>query len=106
MTEVLVDEYALSPKDVLVLSGPNLSKELYNKELTGTVIAGDDRDFIDSLSNALKTDFFIPFSSSDRYGVELGGAMKNIYAILSGYFHQKMLEKILLACCSQGVWLR
>ena len=89
MTEVLVDEYALSPKDVLVLSGPNLSKELYNKELTGTVIAGDDSDFIDSLSNALKTDFFIPFSSSDRYGVELGGAMKNIYAILSGYFHQK-----------------
>ncbi|MFL2708567.1 MAG: NAD(P)H-dependent glycerol-3-phosphate dehydrogenase [Gammaproteobacteria bacterium] len=89
MTEVLVDEYAFSPKDVLVLSGPNLSKELYNKELTGTVIAGNDRDFIDSLSNALKTDFFIPFSSSDRYGVELGGAMKNIYAILSGYFHQK-----------------
>ena len=56
MTEVLVDEYALSPKDVLVLSGPNLSKELYNKELTGTVIAGDDSNFIDSLSNALKTD--------------------------------------------------
>lgn len=89
MTEVLIDQYALNPKDVLVLSGPNLSTELCNKELTGTVIAGDDRGFIDSLSNALKTNYFIPFSSPDRYGVELGGAMKNIYAILSGYFHQK-----------------
>ena len=71
------------------MSGPNLSTELCNKELTGTVIAGDDSGFIDSLSNALKTNYFIPFSSPDRYGVELGGAMKNIYAILSGYFHQK-----------------
>ena len=89
MTEVLVDEFNIDSNNVFVLSGPNLSKELSDQELTGTVIAGEDKIFIDALCNALKTDYFLPFSSNDRYGVELGGAMKNIYAILSGYFHKK-----------------
>ena len=89
MTEVLVDEFQIDSKNVFVLSGPNLAKELGDQELTGTVIAGEDKIFIDALCNALKTDYFLPFSSNDRYGVELGGAMKNIYAILSGYFHKK-----------------
>ena len=71
------------------MSGPNLSKELSNQGLTGTVVAGEDDIFIDALCNALKTDYFLPFSSNDRHGVELGGALKNIYAILSGYFHKK-----------------
>jgi glycerol-3-phosphate dehydrogenase (NAD(P)+) len=89
MTEVLIDEFNIDPSKVFVLSGPNLSKELGNRELTGTVIAGEDDNFIDALCNAFKTDYFLPFSSNDRYGVELGGALKNIYAILSGYFHKK-----------------
>ena len=89
MTEVLIDEFNIDSSKVFVLSGPNLSKELGNQELTGTVIAGEDEIFIDALCNALKTDYFLPFSSNDRYGVELGGALKNIYAILSGYFHKK-----------------
>ena len=95
MTEVLVDEFNIDSNNVFVLSGPNLSKELSDQELTGTVIAGEDKIFIDALCNALKTDYFLPFSSNDRYGVELGGAMKTIYAILSGYFHKKGSVKIL-----------
>ena len=89
MTKVLIDEFNIDSDNVYVLSGPNLSKELGNQELTGTVVAGEDDIFIDALCNALKTDYFLPFSSNDRYGVELGGALKNIYAILSGYFHKK-----------------
>ena len=89
MTEVLIDDFNIESKDVFVLSGPNLSKELDNRELTGTVIAGEDQNFINSLCNALKTEYFIPFVNTDRYGVELGGALKNVYAILSGYFHKK-----------------
>ena len=89
MTEVLIDEFNIDSDNVFVLSGPNLSQELSNQELTGTVIAGEDDILIDALCNALKTDYFLPFSSNDRYGVELGGALKNIYAILSGYFHKK-----------------
>ena len=75
--------------NIFILSGPNLSKEISDKELTGTVIAGTDKDFVDQLSKSMSNDYFIPFSNSDRYGVEMGGAMKNIYAIISGYFHGK-----------------
>ena len=43
MTEILIDEFNIDSNDVFVLSGPNLSKELGNQELTGTVIAGEDK---------------------------------------------------------------
>ena len=36
MTEVLIDEFNIDSDNVFVLSGPNLSKELGNQELTGT----------------------------------------------------------------------
>ena len=89
MTEVLHRDFKVPSENLLVLSGPNLSKEISNKELTGTVIAGEDKKFAIELGNVLRNDYFIPFYSHDRYGVELGGAMKNIYAIASGYFHEK-----------------
>ena len=89
MSEILEDDFNVPANNIFILSGPNLSKEISNKELTGTVIAGMNEDFIDQLSKSMSNDYFIPFSNSDRYGVEMGGAMKNIYAIISGYFHGK-----------------
>ena len=89
MSEILKDDFGMPENNIFILSGPNLSKEISDKELTGTVIAGSDIDFINQLSKSMSNNYFIPFSSSDRYGVEMGGAMKNIYAIISGYFHEK-----------------
>tara|TARA_B100001250_G_scaffold269874_1_gene232895 strand:- start:75 stop:1073 length:999 start_codon:yes stop_codon:yes gene_type:complete len=89
MSEILENDFGVPENNIFVLSGPNLSKEISDKELTGTVIAGKDKDFIDQLSKSISNDYFIPFSNTDRYGVEMGGAMKNIYAIISGYFHEK-----------------
>ena len=89
MSEILKDDFGVTENNIFILSGPNLSKEISDKELTGTVIAGSDKDFINQLSESMSNNYFIPFSSSDRYGVEMGGAMKNIYAIISGYFHEK-----------------
>ena len=89
MSEILKDDFGMPENNIFILSGPNLSKEISDKELTGTVIAGSDKDFINQLSKSVSNNYFIPFSSSDRYGVEMGGAMKNIYAIISGYFHEK-----------------
>ncbi len=89
MSEILKDDFSMAENNIFILSGPNLSKEISDKELTGTVIAGSDKDFINQLSESMSNNYFIPFSSSDRYGVEMGGAMKNIYAIISGYFHEK-----------------
>ena len=98
MSEILEDDFGVPENNIFILSGPNLSKEISDKELTGTVIAGTDKDFVDQLSKSMSNNYFIPFSNSDRYGVEMGGAMKNIYAIISGYFHGKEVGRTQLDC--------
>ena len=39
---------------------------------------------IEKVQNALHSSYFRVYGSSDLYGVELSGALKNIYAIISG----------------------
>jgi len=89
MTEILNSDFGVSEDRLVVLSGPNLSKELSNFELTGTVLAGKNNDILQELAAVLKNNYFIPYLNNDMNGVEMGGALKNIYAIVSGYFHQK-----------------
>lgn len=67
-----------------VLSGPNFAKEIVQKQQTGTVIASEDDALIQCIQNILCSDSFRVYANHDRYGVELGGALKNIYAIVSG----------------------
>ena len=42
MSEILKDDFGMPENNIFILSGPNLSKEISDKELTGTVIAGSD----------------------------------------------------------------
>ena len=70
--------------DVGVLSGPNLAKEIADKKIAGTVIASKNNDLIKNVKDILSSKTFKIFSSDDVQGVELGGALKNIYAIICG----------------------
>lgn len=67
-----------------VLSGPNLASELAQKQLTGTVIASEDDLTRARVQQVLGNDFFRVYANTDIYGAELGGALKNIYAIAAG----------------------
>ncbi len=67
-----------------VLSGPNLAKEIAAKDLTGTVIASPDEGVRELVKSALKSKFFRVYANNDMFGVELGGSLKNIYAIIAG----------------------
>ena len=67
-----------------VISGPNLAKEVAAKQLTGTVIASDNEALRQQVQDILQCHFFRVYASNDRYGTELGGALKNIYAIAAG----------------------
>ncbi len=67
-----------------VLSGPNLAKEIMAKCITATVIASEDDELCQAVQNVLHCDYFRVYANHDRYGVELGGALKNIYAIVAG----------------------
>ena len=67
-----------------VLSGPNLAKEIVAGQPAGTVIASDSELVRSAVQQALHSAMFRVFSSDDVHGVELGGALKNIYAVAMG----------------------
>ena len=83
MSQVLEE---LCPKNPLaVISGPNLAKEIAKRELAATVIASKDSELRRNLQESLSCSYFRVYASDDLFGVELGGALKNIYAIVSGF---------------------
>lgn len=67
-----------------VMSGPNLAKEIMNNMPSATVIASTSEALRHAVQKALHSAFFRVFASDDVRGVELGGALKNIYAIAMG----------------------
>lgn len=67
-----------------VLSGPNLAKEIMAGMPSGTVIASDSDLVRFAVQQALHSALFRVFGSDDLHGVELGGALKNIYAVAMG----------------------
>lgn len=67
-----------------VLSGPNLAREIMEKKFSGSVIASEDPELCQRIQDALSCSCFRVYDSPDIYGVELGGALKNIYAIATG----------------------
>lgn len=67
-----------------VLSGPNLAKEIMQGMPAGTVIASESEQLRHAVQLALHSALFRVFASDDVNGVELGGALKNIYAIAMG----------------------
>ena len=82
MSEILKEE--VSNIRIGVLSGPNLAKEIVAKAPTATVIASEDDDLCQVIQKILHSDYFRVYANHDIYGVELAGALKNIYAIVTG----------------------
>ncbi|NWO06050.1 MAG: NAD(P)H-dependent glycerol-3-phosphate dehydrogenase [Alteromonadaceae bacterium] len=82
MSEILLEEIPRCRSGVL--SGPNLAAEIVNRELTATVIAAKDPDVRRVVQELLGCEYFRVYANVDVYGVELAGALKNIYAIVAG----------------------
>jgi len=82
MSEILQEE--LPRCRIGVLSGPNLASEIVNRDLTATVIAAKNPDVRRTVQDLLGCKYFRVYANVDIYGVELAGALKNIYAIVAG----------------------
>lgn len=82
MSQVLREE--LPALRLGVLSGPNLAKEIAARQLTATVVASTDAALTATVQKLLHCGYFRVYASTDMFGVELGGALKNVYAIMSG----------------------
>ncbi len=66
------------------LSGPNLADEVAQKKLGASVIASPDQELSAKLQHCFSTPYFRVYRHNDRTGVELGGTLKNIFAIGAG----------------------
>ncbi|HEY0791982.1 MAG TPA: NAD(P)H-dependent glycerol-3-phosphate dehydrogenase [Chthoniobacterales bacterium] len=68
---------------VTALSGPNHSEEVSRNVPAATVLAGAP-DLAAELQQLLSTPHFRIYTSTDLPGVEVGGALKNVFALAAG----------------------
>jgi glycerol-3-phosphate dehydrogenase (NAD(P)+) len=69
---------------IAVLSGPNLATEVARHLPTASVIGCQDADCAASLQCILGSPRFRIYTSPDIISIELGGALKNVFAIAAG----------------------
>ena len=74
----------LGPTHYVALSGPSHAEEVARRIPTLVVTACEDRDIAGYVQRIFMNEFFRVYTSYDVVGVELGGALKNIYAIAAG----------------------
>ena len=84
MSEVICEVAGVSSDSVAVISGPNLAKEIASGQPAATVVACTDSDAAERLQVACTTAYFRPYTNSDVIGCELGGAVKNVIALVTG----------------------
>ena len=73
-----------SEVNISAIKGPCLAAGLANKMRTGTVIANKNIEESQSLKEIISTNYYSTEISEDITGVELSGAIKNIYSMLIG----------------------
>ncbi|WP_096084884.1 NAD(P)H-dependent glycerol-3-phosphate dehydrogenase [Agaribacterium haliotis] len=82
MSQILEEE--IPQAHIGVLSGPNFAREMVKGQITGSVIASSHDDVQAQVQDIFSSSSYRIYRNSDSFGVELAGALKNIYAIVSG----------------------
>lgn len=85
-SQIVCDVFGIDSK-VLSIAGPNFAKDLAAKKLTACVIASKDVEIAGLVCNILKNTYFKPYISNDINGVQVGGAIKNVFALAIGIAH-------------------
>ncbi|MEO7070086.1 MAG: NAD(P)H-dependent glycerol-3-phosphate dehydrogenase [Nostocoides sp.] len=84
MSEVVSEAGGVDPSRVVVVSGPNLAREVVLKQPAASVIACADESVADLVARACAAPYFRPYTSTDVVGAEIGGAVKNVIALAVG----------------------
>jgi glycerol-3-phosphate dehydrogenase (NAD(P)+) len=84
MSEVIAEVTGAGPERVAVISGPNLAKEIAQREPAASVVACADEDVARMLQDRCHSPAFRPYTSTDVLGCELGGAYKNVVGLAVG----------------------
>lgn len=84
-TQILADVLAHSEEGPIgVLSGPNLAREVLDRQPSASVVAIADTDQALRVQSVFTRDYFRVYTSPDVVGCEIGGAVKNVIAIAAG----------------------
>jgi glycerol-3-phosphate dehydrogenase (NAD(P)+) len=67
-----------------VLSGPNLAHEVARRIPAASVVGSAHPELLEPLQRIFSVKGFRSYTSDDVTGIQLGGALKNIYAIAAG----------------------
>jgi glycerol-3-phosphate dehydrogenase (NAD(P)+) len=84
MSEVIASVVGAPAERIAVVTGPNLAREIAQREITASVVACADQAGAESLQRACHTGYFRPYTNQDVIGCELGGAVKNVIALAVG----------------------
>ncbi|MEJ7727394.1 MAG: NAD(P)H-dependent glycerol-3-phosphate dehydrogenase [Actinomycetes bacterium] len=84
MSEVIAAVTGAPADRVAVVSGPNLAREIAERQPAAGVVACIDEDAAGQLQQACHAPYFRPYTNPDVVGCELGGAVKNVIALAVG----------------------
>jgi glycerol-3-phosphate dehydrogenase (NAD(P)+) len=84
MSEVIGQVADVPARQIAVVSGPNLAREIAQRQYAATVVACPDEQATQQLQTACHTSYFRPYTNPDVIGCELGGAVKNVIALAVG----------------------
>lgn len=79
-----IAETLLPENPVAALSGPSFAADVANGLPTAVVIAARDAALAADLAQRFSTERFRCYSTADLVGVEIGGALKNVFALAAG----------------------
>lgn len=82
MSQIVMQETCV--RQVGVISGPNIAREIMEGKPAGTVVATPFPRLVRAASRLLTSPSFRVYENKDVIGVELGGTLKNIIAIAAG----------------------
>ena len=80
LSEVIREE--VPNANICVLSGPSHAEEVASKLPTLVTIAGNDMETAKYLQSIFASPVFRVYTSDDVMGIEIGGALKNVIALL------------------------
>ena len=84
MSEVIAEITGAGPDRIAVITGPNLAREIAERQYAAAVVACADDAMAKHLQEACHAPYFRPYTNPDVIGCELGGAVKNVIALAVG----------------------
>lgn len=84
MSQVIDEVLGTPAAQIAVLSGPNLAREIAQRQPTATTVACADAETAQQVQSLCTTNYFRPYWTTDVVGTEIGGSVKNVIAVANG----------------------